>query len=82
MIFWKKKIDKKKDKKVEKEKPKRFKFWRSEEQKLIDEAQAEFDKGNIGMLTDKRDFENYEELKEKTSHLKQFNQKLVEVHEQ
>jgi len=43
------------------------------------EIEAEFNKGNIVLPTGKRDYEDYEEFKEKTIHLKGIQNSLKNI---
>jgi len=44
--------------------------------KVQQAVEAEFNKGNIILPTGVRDYENYDEFKEKTSHLPKIKEKL------
>ena len=44
-----------------------------------DEVEKEFANGNIILPTETRDYENYEDFKEKTSHLENIQKKLGEI---
>lgn len=49
--------------------------------KLQDDIQREFDEGKILLPIDKRDFENLNEFKENTSHIKSVQEKLDSIDE-
>ena len=56
-----------------------FKKRKTKEELFLEE---EFEKGNINIPTDLRDFEDIEMFKEKTSHLKSVQEQLSELEDE